>query len=384
MSDDLQRRASETSSMDQGKREARNGGLFPVIKGLIEQTKVDVDSLSPSQIDLALQCGLGPVLAHIAAPGHIGDSRLRGDIRAADLTSRLLTAEKLDVLLEVLEAAHAVGCRLVLLKGIAAALRYYPEPHLRTMGDIDLLVAVDQQQKFEDELRRRRFRQASHEPPANFVCRHHSMPFWHRERPVCVEVHVRLHPRQYILAHDPRFTFDAIGSHLSSLTVQGRSAVTMNHELHLVYTAARWAERFQHQRGVFPMLDVGQLLRDYGDVIDWAKVRRLVEDSWAITALNLMLSFLSKYELVHVPSDVLRWLVKEDRYTNAVSISALHQLLWRYVILRKPFSELFRTENNMETIWSVLVRPSTPTRNFLRIPYSLAGTAYRTYVRKAR
>jgi len=168
------------------------------------------------------------------------------------------------------------------------------------------------------------------------------------------------------------------------MMIQGRSATTMNHELHLVYTITRWAERLEYQRGVFPMLDVGQLLRDYGNIIDWSCVRRLVERSWAITALNLMLSFLSKYELVPVPSDVLQWLVRNDRYTNALSMGALHQLLWRYVILRKPFSDVLGTQNNMETIWSVLVRPSTPTRNLLRIPYSLAGSAYRTYVQRVR
>jgi putative nucleotidyltransferase-like protein len=370
--------------MGEGKREARDGGLFPVIRSLLGHTKVDIDNLCPSQIDLALQSGLGPVLAHIAAPGHVVDSRVQAAIRAADLTARLLTAEKLDVLLEVLDAAQAAGCRPLLLKGISAALRYYPEPHMRTMGDIDLLVAFDQQRKFEDELRRRKFYQASHEPPAAFVGRHHSMPFWHREHPVCVEVHVKLHPRQYILASDPRFTFDAMESHLSPMMIQGRSATTMNHELHLVYTITRWAERLEYQRGVFPMLDVGQLLRDYGNIIDWSCVRRLVERSWAITALNLMLSFLSKYELVPVPSDVLQWLVRNDHYTNALSMGALHRLLWRYVILRKPFSDVLGTQNNMETIWSVLVRPSTPTRNLLRIPYSLAGSAYRTYVQRVR
>jgi hypothetical protein len=210
------------------------------------------------------------------------------------------------------------------------------------------------------------------------------MPFWHRERPVCIEVHVRLFPRQFILAHDSRFTFEAIASHLLSTMLEGRSALSMNHELHLVYTTARWAERFEHERGVFPMLDVAQLLRDFGDIIDWDDVRRLTHGSWAVTALNLMLSFLNKYELAQIPSDVLQWLVRQDRYTNAVSISALHQLLWPYVILRQPFSDVVTSQGNMETLWSVLVRPSTPTRNLLRIPYSLAGSAYRSYIRRVR
>jgi Uncharacterised nucleotidyltransferase len=358
-----------------------HSGLLPVMKALAaDRMDVDLGVLSPIEIDFALRGGLGPVLARVSARASAVDPSVADRIRAADLTARVLTGEKIDVLVHVLDAAAAVGCHLVLLKGISAALRYYPEPHLRTMGDIDLLVRSDQRTTFEQELRALGFRQASHEPPGAFVNRHHSMPFWHGERPVCIEVHTRLHPKQHALARDPVYSYDAVSSQLASVIVEGRTAATMNDALHLLYTSARWGERFEHHRGIFAMLDVVRLLDMHGRDLDWDHVCRLADGSWSATALNLMLSFLHKCEIVQLPPEVLSRVIEQDRHTNAVTLGALHLLIDRYLVQRKPFGRVMGTQRNVETVWSVLMRPSTPARNILRIPYSLVGAAYRAHL----
>jgi putative nucleotidyltransferase-like protein len=354
-------------------------GLLPLLQALVAQrTDADCRYLSLSELELAVRDGLGPILAHVSGGASAVAPSMADQIRAADLTARILTGEKVDLLVDVLDAAAAVGCRPVLLKGISAAFRYYREPHLRTMGDIDLFVRTDQQTTLERELRALGFRQASHEPAAAFVDRHHSMPFWHRQRPVCIEVHTRLHPRQHALACDRTYSYESVTALLSSVNVEGRSAATMNDELHLVYTSARWAERFDHHRGIFAILDVAQLLAGRGRDLNWDHVYRLAAGSWSGTALNLMLSFLHKYALVRLPSEVLSRVSRHDRHTNAATLGALHALAARYLIQRKPFGRVLNTQRNVETIWSVLIRPSTPASNMLRIPYSLVGAAYRT------
>jgi hypothetical protein len=356
-------------------------GLLPLIQALIAQRRdADLGYLSLTELELALRRGLGPVLEYVSANAAAIDVSFADRIRAADLTARVLTGEKIDVLVDVLDAAAAVGCRPVLLKGISAAFRYYPEPHLRTMGDLDLFVRPHQQTALERQLCALGFRQASHEPPAAFIDRHHSMPFWHRQRSVCIEVHSRLHPRQHPLARDPTYSYEAVTSHVSELSVKGRNAATMNDELHLLYTSARWAERFDHHRGIFAILDVAQLLARQGRDLDWDHVYRLADGSWSGTALNVMLSFLQECELVQLPSEVLSRVSKQDHHTNAVTVAALHAFAARYLIQRKPFGRVLNTQRSVETVWSVLVRPSTPARNILRIPYSLVGAAYRAHL----
>jgi hypothetical protein len=357
--------------------------VLRLIQALIAQRRdADLGDLSLTELELALRRGLGPVLGYVSASAPAIDVSFGERIRAADLTARVLTGEKIDVLVNVLDAAAAVGCRPVLLKGISAALRYYPEPHLRTMGDLDLFVRADQQTTFERQLRALGFRQASHEAPAAFIDRHHSMPFWHRQRSVCIEVHTRLHPRQHPLACDPSYSYEAVSSHLSKLKVEGRNAATMNDELHLLYTSARWAERFSYDRGIFAVMDVAQLLARRGRDLDWDHVYGLAEGSWSATALNVMLSFLQKCELVQLPPQVLSRVSKQDHHTNAVTVAALHALAARYLIELKTFGPVLNTQLAVETIWSVLVRPSTPARNILRIPYSLVGAAYREHLAK--
>ena len=65
-----------------------------------------------------------------------------------------MTAEMLDCLEQIIRAARQEGIELTLLKGCASALRYYPEPHLRTMGDVDVLVPERQREALERRVRK--------------------------------------------------------------------------------------------------------------------------------------------------------------------------------------------------------------------------------------
>ena len=99
------------------------------------------------------------------------------------------------------------------------------------------------------------------------------MPFLHPEREIWIDVHTNVSPRQYPLAHDDRFSWSAIASQLSPIAVGDETTYTMNHELQLVYTSARWAEKFDGERGVHPLLDAALLIHKHSDVLDWDRMR---------------------------------------------------------------------------------------------------------------
>ena len=260
---------------------------------------------------------------------------------------------------------------VVLLKGAATALRYYPTPHLRAMGDLDLLVPASHQFALEARLRELGFRQRSNQAAAIFVGRHHSMPFVHPERDVWIDVHTALSPRQYPLAHDVRFSWAAIAPQLSAITVGNQTAYAMNHELQLAYTSARWAERFDGERGVHPILDAALLIRTHGSVLDWDRIAEAVRGSWAATALRLMLSYLAASDLAAVPPDALRRLARVDRHANAMSLAVLHRVITAYVVEGQPFG-LAPTRHHVQIVWNSLLRPMSATANLLSVPYHLA------------
>jgi hypothetical protein len=346
------------------------------------RTDLDLQSLAPPVVMQALLCGLGPVLAHVTGDATRQPPRHASKIRAADLTARVLTSEQYGVLGEVLSAAEAVGYPVVLLKGISTALRYYPAPHLRTMGDIDLLVSTARQAALEQQLRTLGFQQTSHEPPGAFVRRHHSMPFWHPERRVWIEVHTALHPPQHALARNTPCSFDALQPDLSEIELPRGRAWVMKHERQLVYTSARWAETFDHRRGIFPLLDAALLLRAHGADLDWDRVRALVNGSWATTALRLMLTCLSKSRLAQPPAEIVEWLAATDRHGSQLSVWLLNRVIARYAIGRKPFGRVLATRDNVSALWGSMVRPGSPWVNVVRVPYSVGGAVYRARLTK--
>lgn len=345
-------------------------GVLPLLRSITRgKTDHDIDDIEPSVVHHALDQGLGAVLAYITADARRSVNAWCADrIRSADLTARLLTGDKCDVLVDILAAAESVGCRPVLLKGVSTALRYYPAPHLRTMGDIDVLVPADYQTALEARLRKIGFSQSSDGPPDEFVNRHHSMPFVHRERRVWIDVHTKVIPRQYPLAGAALFSPAAVASQLSEIKIGNRCAYVMTHELQLLYTSVRWLERFDPHRGVFPILDAALLVERHGDMLDWDWICASVKQSWATTSLHLILSYISRSELARVPGDVLAWLTANDPYSTWASRILLHQCVTTYVMEPRPPSEVFTT-NGAAIVWRTLVRPASPWINLVSVPY---------------
>ena len=308
--------------------------VLALLRAMITRARpFDWAAVSPSAIQQALEIGLGPVLAYVA--DNAGAERalpFADRIRAADLTARVLTAGKYDTLCDVLTAARDIECRVVLLKGAATALRYYPAPHLRPMGDIDVLVSVDRQPLLEARLRALGFHQRSDQPAAAFAGWHHSMPFYCPQRGTWIDVHSNLYPPHHPQAHDSLFSWEAITSQLSPVGIGKHTGYAMNHELQLVFTSARWAEEFDPARGIYPILDAALLIEKHRQTLDWDRILAIVRESWASTALHLMLTYLRRWHLALVPPEVLNTLSASDRHANRIFFRLLHRLVTMYAI----------------------------------------------------
>ncbi|HUF69230.1 MAG TPA: nucleotidyltransferase family protein [Longimicrobiales bacterium] len=99
------------------------------------------DGVDCADIERLVESGLGPLL-HRLRPAN-GFKNAKGSealLHGADLTSRVLTSDLFAAVDEIVIALRSTGIEPTLLKGIAYASRYYPEPHLRIMGDVDVLV----------------------------------------------------------------------------------------------------------------------------------------------------------------------------------------------------------------------------------------------------
>lgn len=332
--------------------------VLTLLRALVAHpTHIDWAAIPPSAIERSLELGLGPVVAHVART--VDDRHAlphQERIRAAELTAHAVTAATYDSLAHALAAARQAQCPVVVLKGAATALRYYPSPHLRAMGDIDVLVPVDGQAAFEDALRAFRFRQFPIDPAVNYDDHLHSAPFWDPEQRVWIEVHTSVFPRDYRLAHDKRFSWDAIAAQLTPIAVRDQTACAMHHELQLVYTSARWSEMFDPRHGVYPILDAALLVRQHRDTLDWERILALVKGSWAALPLHLMLWYLDDSELAPIPTHVLHTLGTSDHHLNPRSLRILKRVISTCVI---EGAFINSNEPRLQLLWTSLVRPKS-------------------------
>lgn len=350
----------------------RGNSLLPLLRAFVAGDQVfDASGLPPQAVERAIEAGLGPAMARVtrdAEPAWTGEQAEQA--LAADLTARVLAAEMDETLGAVLAALHAAGCAPVLLKGCATARLYYPEPHLRTMGDVDLLVPPGERVLAEEQLRGLGFIQRGPAPAAGYEHHHHSKPFWHAEREVWVEVHTRLYPPRSPLAEDPRFTLEQLDSRPAPIAVGGQTARTLGHEAQAIYTATRWAESLNLERGVWAVLDVALLLRAHGATLDWDLVCTRADRSWAATALRVLLTSLARWQLADVPPAVLRRLAASEPFTNRALLSALHWLATAFLVELRPLGAVL-TRRRLRTAWSTLAAPAPPWRKVATLPAAL-------------
>ena len=337
---------------------------------VVDEAQFDVASLPAALIERAVTNGFGPALARVTRASD--RSNYADAIQGADLTSRLLTADMLDAVVAILQQTASAGCRVVLLKGCSACACYYREPHLRPMGDVDLFVASGDWREVESLVRSAGFEDTSATHPRSwYEQHHHRIPLWHPQRHLWIEIHTRLYPPSSPLAGEQRFHPDAVVPFIRSIEIDGSVADVLSDEWQLVYTATRWAAMPSLQRGAFPVLDAALLIKTRAATLDWSQVCALVEGTWGVTALRLMLTYLDRSQLAGVPRPVLEQLARQDRFTNRAMIDLLHFLVTNFVMDGRPLGPLV-TSRTWRTTWSTLVGPTTHWHKPLRLLANLA------------
>jgi hypothetical protein len=342
-----------------------------VLRALVDRNRrFDIESLNDTAFARALEGGAGSILSYVTAEtGDSTQSTRRSDVDSADLTMRVLTAVILEAVEEVIAISREAGIELMLLKGCSSALRYYPEPHLRTMADVDVLVPEHHHATLESQLHARGFERRSPRSAAFYDRHHHTMPFWHPARNVWIEVHTRPYPPVSPLANAKAFSYDAVTARPASIAVGDETVRVMNHERHLVYTATRWAEMIKAESGIFPVLDAALLLRSCDGQLDWDEVCVLAEEPWSAGAVLLLLTYLDQMHLAQIPETVLRRLADRDRFTNAVVRRLLHRLVTSAVMEGQRAGLL--TGGNRRLVWSTLAAAKSPWAKLIELPLNI-------------
>lgn len=344
--------------MDSGETLVPMIGLIPILRGDSSRKDFDLNLLDPATIRWAIHAGIGPLMYHLHRDrfSQISDSASRDTLRSADLAARLVMADMLSALEEILAASADMASEITLLKGISTCQYLYPEPHLRTMGDIDLLIPAHNQQRLETLLLDLGYRQQSSQPAEFYKTHHHSMPFFHPTKHQWVEIHTALLSNRNVVS-DRVFSSKHVESQAVPVLFHGYKTKRLSYEQEIVYIAAHWAfERKCFVGGVIPLVDMMYMIQEHGDEIDWDHLLPLLDGSQTAVYLNLMLRFLQKFSIVYLPNKLMARIALTQKYPLGISETILHHLIENYSMRGKHPGRI-TSEANLGLLWETLLRP---------------------------
>jgi hypothetical protein len=267
----------------------------------------------PESVSAAIDAGADVAwAARVAVPQHAGPLLWRALASAGQLERLEDAREPLHTDFEIRRAEAALllpralaaaveplthsGLEPVVLKGPALAVRY-PEPGLRPMDDIDLLLAPDQHEAAIGVLVRAGWR-VSHGParhPYDTVLHHSSVPH------LPLELH---HGIESWRDRAHALTGRGLWARRTPLACMGVAAFGLPVEDELVMLAAHAAKPFHHFQRIIWSVDMAVVVETAGNALEWEAVSDRARDARCETALAVALRHARRLG-ARVPDDLV-------------------------------------------------------------------------------
>jgi len=342
--------------------------LIPIIRNSEGRDAED------SQFLHTVDAGLTPLMYHAmrGCPERVPPA-WRDALLSADLTAQVRFGNLCEVADEVVDACQRAGVRPTLLKGISISHQHYPIPHLRPMGDLDILVPESELELVESTLLRSGLvRLPDQVRPAGS---HHGIPLCHPKRHVWVEIHSALFPKGSDLSSSALFSSAQIAAHSIASTFLGRPVYRLTDELQLVYIASSWIRDLSsnqiHASLVLPLLDAVYLLKASGKSFDWDRLLAGLDGNELPAAcLYIMLAYLSERGLVASASPVLARIASRQRIVGAWERKVIDFLLDTYLVGGRPFARFF-TEWSALIVLNTLLERGSRLRKLFALPWNI-------------
>jgi Uncharacterised nucleotidyltransferase len=328
------------------------------------------DRLFDSDIDWLLAHGLGPLVQWLTRDQDVTVPAGRERLRGAELAARVTTAELVSRCEDACAVLWGAGIRCTVLKGISYAERYYPAPHLRTMGDIDLLIGPNRLQDAESVLLENGFVYRDDEP-ADRASRHHGPPLRHAASGVVIELHRALQPQENPASREaPLNLTDDLGRIQLSYQLGNTEVSVLRPEAELMLLAAGWCRDLRTFGGLpglqRPLFDTVFLIRgtpdlDWDVVLDWAK------GTFGGACLAVLLSTLDRHGAFNGPQSVAESVVTGQPFVDRRSLTLIHEVIDRHVLSRRPVATVV-SPGNAGIVLRTLIAPRPAWRNQLSLP----------------
>jgi hypothetical protein len=341
------------------------------------RTDFELASLDPARLGWALKMGLGPILARTCRDDAAAHRSPQWDtIRAADLAARVVMEEQRDATSELIEAcAQRVG-PLTLLKGIWLSEALYPEPHLRPMRDVDVMVEPEQVHEVEQILLELGYEPQPEGSADQYRTHHHAVPCCHPATGVWVEVHRRLLPARGLYGADAVFEPPEVRAHLQEALFRELPVKRLSDSMQMLYLAAHWAGSFKAISGAGGLLVMLDLLA-LAPAVDWDDAIRPLPGTAVASALLLLLSYLESRGLLAPNERVMDSLWRSQRSFGSANLGFLHLLMDLRLADGRSYGRWVRSRRNLEIVWHTFLRRRPALVNALALPWYLIPERWR-------
>ncbi len=335
-----------------------------------------LETASAPAVAYVREAGLAPLLWRAIGAGvDQVPPPLRNSLLSADLTAQVRHGVTIEAAKQAVGVCNALAIAVTLLKGISISRQYYPAGHLRPMSDIDLLVPDAARQGLEAEFLRRGYRQG---PARMGPDPHHGEPLFDPQRQVWVELHSALFPGHSRLRQGRLFSHPGIAEETLAATLEGQPVGRLSNELQLIYIASYWARDISthgiHAGFVVPVLDAVCLLTAADPPLNWERLFRLLDNRVAAASLLILLTYLSRHEVVAIPADVLARLATGQDIAGRAERAILQTMVHRYLVGGRPFRPFHSWH-----IWTNLIQPGSAAGKLIRLPWNILFPASYPY-----
>ena len=235
----------------------------------------------------AEQHGLGPLIyLHLKGTGALVPQEAERALKALSIRHRHANGVRQQILIEILNLCASQDIPVLVLKGAALAFLVYPQPGLRCMRDIDLLVRTGDAQRAQALLKKEGFELYNGSDLA-MPAGHHHLPVLARQiegLKVCVEVHDDLFPatRYY---HSMQFD-DLVGKAID-FQIGDVPARTLGYEdmLWHIYRHAIGPPLLASPLRFIHLADLVSLVEARFEQIDWESLRHCYPQVYQILPL---------------------------------------------------------------------------------------------------
>lgn len=337
--------------------------MLGLMKNFISST-IPEKKLTESAINYCVHFGIGAILAETYLQhAELTSSEIKEKLLSVSLTAKYCSAARQSAIAELVTYANTHGIKIILLKGIDLSRSLYKSPHLRQMGDVDILVAQECAQTIANFLLSVGYLQKSDMPDSFYETHQHLKPFHHPQTDVWVEVHTRLFP--LLTPHGQRALFqpDYLLNNLTSTKHDPGTAYALKPEINLHYTITHWIREFKIANSMTQLIDIALLVNKPD--LNWKEFTEYIRTREQASEIKLVFGILHKNNLASIPDEVLRKLNTKKDSMGLIGLWLLNSIIHGYLHQDKFVTQIVGA-TNASRIWDAYLRDKNSFLNHIQ------------------